>query len=257
MDNLSSVFGRDKDPAEIRRMSRRVFIGIVFMLFEFGWLLRCSPQELSARIRVEGLEHLRAAAGKGRGVLVLTGHLGNWEVLVNAAAMLGYPMNVVYRPMGFPALDLFFRQLRAQSGARLLPKKRAMREILRSLDRRELVGILLDQHAKRSEGVTVDFFGRPASTNRGVALAAMRTGAPVVPMFLVREKGAYRMIICPEVPLAVTGDREQDVKINTLRYTRALESVILRCPEQWFWVHRRWGKRPALKETCTGRLQGG
>lgn len=244
INNLTYVFGCEKSPIEIRRMARRVFANIVMVLFEVGWLYRSRPGSLAVKIRFEGLPHLQQAIQKGRGVLVLTGHLGNWELLANAAGLLGYPVNVVYRPLDFEPLDLFFRRLRGRQGADLLPKAQAMRGILRKLGRKELVGILLDQNAGRHAGVFVDFFGRPACTNKGLALVARRLKAPVVPIFLVREDSAYRMIVQPEVPLILTGDKDRDVEANTRRYNQVLESMIRRYPEQWFWVHRRWKTRP-------------
>jgi KDO2-lipid IV(A) lauroyltransferase len=249
-NNLTYVFGCEKSPAQIRQMARRVFAHIVFILFEIGWMHRAPAHGLTGRVRLEGLENLRRAYKDGRGVLILTGHLGNWEILANAAGLLGFPLNVVYRPMDFLPLDLFFRNLRGRFGARLLSKRSAARDILRALHRRELVGILLDQNAGRRAGVFVDFFGKPACTNRGLALMAQRTGAPVVPMFLVREGDAYRMIAAPPVQWVRTGDRSRDIRVNTRRYNQVLESFIRRYPEQWFWVHRRWKTRP--KKECRG-----
>jgi len=244
INNLTYVFGYEKSPIEIRRMARRVFANIVMILFEVGWLYRCQPGEMAANIRFEGLDHLRRAYKKGRGVLVLTGHLGNWELLANAAGFLGYPINVVYRPLEFEPLDYFFGQLRSRQGAHLLPKAQAMRGILRKINGKELVGILLDQNTSRQAGVFVDFFGKPACTNKGLALVAKRRKVPVVPIFMVREGDKYRMIIRPEVPLIVSGDNVRDAEANTRQYNRVLESMIRRYPEQWFWVHRRWKTRP-------------
>lgn len=244
INNLTYVFGYEKSPVEIRAMARRVFVNIVWLLYEIGWAYRTPAAEIERSIRFSGLAHLRQAWEKGRGVLVLTAHLGSWELLVSAAAMLGYPVNIVYRPLDAKPLDLFFRKLRGRYKAQLLPKARAMRPLLKALRQRELVGILLDQNARRREGVFVDFFGKPASTNAGLALVARRTGAPVLPMFLVREGRRYRMVIEPEVPLVATGDKAGDIRANTRRYNQALESVIRRYPEQWFWVHQRWKRKP-------------
>lgn len=244
INNLTYVFGYEKSPVEIRAMARRVFVNIVWMLYEIGWAYRTPAAEIERSLRFSGLANLRQAWEKGRGVLVLTAHLGSWELLVSAAAMLGYPVNIVYRPLDAEPLDLFFRTLRGRYKARLLPKTRAIRPILKALRRGELVGMLLDQNPRRRQGVFVDFFGKPACTHAGLALVARRTGAPVVPMFLVREGRNYRMVIEPEVPLVDTGDKDRDLKVNTRLYNKALESIIRRYPEQWFWVHRRWKKTP-------------
>jgi len=244
INNLTYVFGCEKSPTEIRQMARRIFANLVRILFEIGWAYRCRPQEVVRYIRFDGLLHLHQAFRKGRGVLVLTGHFGNWELLADAAGVLGYPINVIYRPLDFKPLDRFFEHLRGRSGAQLFTKARAMRKVLRSLQNRELVGILLDQNAQRRAGVFVEFFGKTACTNKGLALIAQKTGAPVIPIFLVREADKYRMVIEPEVPLIKTGDKARDVAENTRQYNRVIESMIRRHPEQWFWVHRRWKTRP-------------
>ena len=244
INNLTYVFGYEKSPDEIRGMARHVFVNIVWILYEIGWAYRTPSRKIERCIRFSGLPHLRQALEKGRGVLVLTGHLGNWELLVNAAAMLGYPANIVYRPLDSKGMDLFFRKLRGRYNARLLPKDRAIRPILKALRQGELVEFMFDQHPRRKQGVFVDFFGKPACTHAALALMALRTGAPVLPMFLVREGRRYRVVIGPELPLIDTGDRERDVAANTRRYNQALESIIRRYPEQWFWVHRRWKKQP-------------
>ena len=245
---MTYVFGYEKSPTEIRHMARCIFGNIVRILFEIGWAYGSSPREVVRHIRFDGLIHLHQAYRKGRGVLVLTGHLGCWELLSDAAGVLGYPINVLYRPLDFKPLDRFFENFRSRSGAQLFPKARAMRKVLRSLQSNGLVGILLDQNAQRKAGVFVDFFGKTACTNKGLALIAQKFGAPVLPIFLVREGDRYRMIIEPEVPLIHTGDKARDVLANTRQYNRVLESIIRRYPEQWFWVHRRWKTRPENEE---------
>ncbi len=244
MDNLSMAYGDTLSPVEIRRMARRVFGHISRIVFEIGWSMHLDERKFRKHIRIYGAEHIRAARKKNRGVLILTAHMGNWELLITAAAMMGIPVSAVYRPLDLVALDLFFSDIRSRAGARLYPKKQAMRGILRGLRNNEAVGILLDQHAGSSAGVPADFFGRPASTNIGLALVARRTGAPVIPAFLVREKdGLYSVLFAPEVPFIHTGDSERDILENTQLYNRALESVIRKYPAQWFWVHRRWKLR--------------
>jgi len=175
---------------------------------------------------------------------VLTGHMGNWELLSLAAAMLGYPMSAIYRPLDFKPLDRFFIELRSRYGAKMYPKKNAMRPILKGLKQKELIGILLDQNTGVSAGVFVDFFGSKACTNKGLALIALGTGAPVIPLFLLREDDIFRVEFGQEVPLIRSDDKTKDIEANTRQYNRVLESVIRRYPDQWFWVHRRWKTRP-------------
>jgi KDO2-lipid IV(A) lauroyltransferase len=245
LNNLTYVFGCEKSPVEVRQMAEQVFANTACILFEIGWAYRAESREIIGSIRFDGLENLRQAMKKEKGVLVLTGHLGSWELLVAAIGVLGYPASIVYRPFDFRPLDSFFHKFRGRFRARLLPKYGAAKGILKALRRKELVGILLDQNAGRAQGVFVDFFGKTACTNRGLALMAQRTGAPVVPVFLVREGCGYRMDAGPEVGWIATGDPADDISVNTRRYNQVLESYIRRYPEQWFWVHRRWKTRPA------------
>lgn len=116
--------------------------------------------------------------------------------------------------------------------------------VLRSLKNNELVGILLDQNTNVAAGVFVDFFGKPACTNKGLAVLARATGVPVIPAFLAREGGAFHVEFGPEIPTIKTEDEDSDIYVNTRNYNQALESIIRRYPEQWFWVHNRWKTRP-------------
>ncbi len=149
-------------------------------------------------------------------------------------------------------MDRFFADIRARYGAKLYPKSRAMRKILRSMRNKELVGFLLDQNTNVQSGVFVDFFGKPACTHNGMAVIALGTDAPVISAFLVREGTGFRVEFGPEIPLIRTGNKEKDIVENTRQYNRVLESIILRYPDQWFWVHRRWKTRPkAVSERKT------
>ncbi|MBW2193548.1 MAG: lysophospholipid acyltransferase family protein, partial [Deltaproteobacteria bacterium] len=185
-----------------------------------------------------------AAHDKGRGVLALTAHFGNWELLSVVGAMSGYPLAVLYRPLDFKPLDRFFVKLRTRFGGKMIPQKRALREVLRSLRKREIMVLLMDQNVDWYEGVFVDFMGRRACTNKGLALIALKSKAPVVPVFLVRQGEQFTAKILPEIPLIKTGDKTKDVEENTARYNAAIASFLYQYPEQWFWVHQRWKTRP-------------
>lgn len=244
MENLTLAFGTSRNRSDIRRLARSVFIHLASILFEIGWMMRLPKNTFSKHVSIYGLHYLQAAYKKGRGVLILTGHVGNWELMSLAAVMLGYPMSAVYRPMEFKPLDRFFIDLRSRYGVGLHAKKNAMRPILKDLKNRELVGILLDQNTHRNAGVFVDFFRCPACTSSGLALLALKTESPVVPLFLMREGDRFRVEFGPDLPLFRTFDKERDILDNTRQYTRVIEEMIRRYPEQWFWVHRRWKTRP-------------
>ena len=194
-----------------------------------------------SRVHVEGVEHLRRAAAAGRGILVLTAHYGNWELLAAAHGLTGLPLSFVVRPLDDPILDDLAGRFRRRSGAELIVKHRAVREVMQALRRGRMVGILLDQNATRGEGVFVPFFGVPASTSKGLALLALRTGAPVVPVFLRREPdGRHCMDVRPPLP----APPDEDVLTYTAAFNAAIEAAIRRAPEQWLWMHARWRTRP-------------
>jgi len=244
LSNLTHAFGQEKTPYEIRLLAKRAFQNLTQILFEIGWSLRLDRKDFHKYFSIKGLSHLRAAYGKGKGVLVLTAHLGNWEFLTIIAAMMGYPCSIVVRPLDFSPLNDFFVKLRTRFDGKLIPAAWSIGKILRSLKRGELVGILLDQNVDWYEGVFVDFFGRMACTSKGLALLALKTEVPVVPLFLVRDRSGFRAEAGQEVPLIKTGDMIKDVEANTEQYNRIIESFIRRFPDQWFWVHQRWKTRP-------------
>lgn len=244
LENLAQAFP-EMTAEERRALCRRSWqhLGLVFV--ELCALLSRPLDDLLSRIIVEGREHLdRAMAAHGR-VLALTGHLGNWEVLSVAHRVTPYPLAVVVRPLDAGWINPLAERLRLRTGIELIDKRKALRPILAALSRGGMVGILLDQNATRSEGVFVPFFGRLASTSRSVALLALRTGAPIVPIFARREgDGRHRIIVRPPLDVPETGDRETAVAELTGRCTEVIEAAIREAPEQWLWVHNRWRTRP-------------
>ncbi|MFP4650047.1 MAG: lysophospholipid acyltransferase family protein [Desulfobacterales bacterium] len=244
IENLTLAFGREMTPKQIRALARRIFCSLMKIVFETGWAMHIKESDIRRHFLFTGMENLQAAMQEKKGVLVLTAHLGNWELLITAAGKIGLPISAIYRPMEFEPLDRFFRQLRSSSGASLFPKKMAMRKVLRSLRDNKLVGILLDQNTGVSKGVFADFFGEPAGTNKGLALVARETGTPVVPMFLVRDNGFFRVICGPQLPRIKTRDKTKDIEASTRLYNKVIEDMIRLYPEQWFWVHRRWKTKP-------------
>jgi Kdo2-lipid IVA lauroyltransferase/acyltransferase len=194
-----------------------------------------------SRVRLEGDEHLRTAVAQGRGVLILTAHYGNWELLAAAHGLSGLPLSIVIRPLDHPLLDELAARFRRRSGAELIIKRQAVREVLQALRRQRMVGILLDQNATREEGVFVPFFGVLASTSKGLAVLALRTGAPVVPVVLRRDPDGRH---CVDVGAPIPPPPDRDVATYTARFNQVLEATIRRAPEQWLWMHARWRTRP-------------
>ncbi|MFZ0131121.1 MAG: lysophospholipid acyltransferase family protein [Desulfobacterales bacterium] len=244
LDNLNRAFSGSKTGREIRHIGRQVFRNIVLVAFEIGWSLHLRPQDLSRFFTIKGLANIPAAIRDGRGALILTGHVGNWELMPLAAAMTGYSANILYRPLDFAPLERFFVETRTRFGLKLISKDASLLRAFRALKRGETVAMLLDQNVGLHKGVMVDFFGRRASTSYGLAYIALKTGAPVLPFFVLRDAKGFTAEIGAEIPLIKTGDDRKDIEENTRRYNEALEAVIRRHPDQWFWVHRRWKTRP-------------
>lgn len=243
LNNLRNAYP-EKSDAESKRTAKAVFGNLGKLLYEVCWAACLDNDELRKQVKIEGMANIQAAYAKGKGVLALTAHFGNWELMPVVGHLTGYPISIVYRPLDFKPLERFTVKSRTRYGGTLIPKKRSFRKILDSLRRKEVVTLLMDQNAAEREGVFAPFFNIPACTNKGMALLALKTGAPVVPVFLVREKDGFTGLILPEVPLITTGDKTKDLEINTAAYNRVIESVVRRHPEQWFWVHRRWNTKP-------------
>ncbi len=247
----------DLSQAQARAIVVNTFSNIGRVAYELGRLPRLKGKRLEditdlVCVSDEVLVRIRALLARGKGLLYLTGHLGVWELLPNlhALAFPNNPLSIVVRPLDNPPLDRLVNSYRQCLGNRLIPKKNSIREILAALARGETVGILLDQNVCRAEGVFVDFFGKPACTNFGLAALALRTGTPVLPigLFYDDKSRVYRVHIEPEVPIARTKDKAQDLRANTAAFTQALETMIRKHPDQWLWVHRRWKTRPADRE---------
>lgn len=236
----------EKDRKERDAIARSAFRNLARVAAEFFSLPRLNEKNFSRYITFEGLENFRKAYEKGKGILFLTAHFGNWEWMAALFPLQQHhPLHVVVRPLDSGLLDRVVEQLRTTTGNQAIPKQKAMGQILRLLKGGELVGILLDQNMAWQEGVFVDFFGEKACTNTGMALLALKTEAPVVPAFNIRQRdGRYRVIIEPEVPLIRTGDKENDVMENTQRFTQIIERYVRDYPDHWLWMHQRWKTRP-------------
>jgi len=252
--NLALAF-KDKDSKEREQIARSVFQNLGRILAEITYIPRLNEQNIGHHVTIEGLENLERAKAKGKGVLVFTAHFGNWEWMAASFPLIvGQRCHVVVRPLDSPFLDGFVERLRTWTGNQTIPKQKAMGRILRLLKDKEIIGILLDQNMAWQEGVFVNFFGELACTNTGMTAVALKTGAPVVPTFNIRqEDGNYRVVFEPEVPLIQTGDKDQDVQKNTEVFTRIIERYVRNYPDHWLWLHQRWKTRPWQAK----RMKGG
>jgi KDO2-lipid IV(A) lauroyltransferase len=235
--------------AEREAVLVRSFENMGRSLAEFALLARLGPEALRERVRVEGREHFEAArsASKSGGVIAITGHFGSWELLAAAMAAHGFPFVAVQKPRESPLLDAIVERYRNLGGAEFLARGDAARAALRALREGKAVAILYDQDAPRDEGVFVPFFGRLASTRDGPVRIALRTRAPVLPIFLHRIGTGSTHVAQFRPPIEMLrpeGDVEAAIRENARRMTEAIEQEIVRAPDHWSWIHRRWKTQP-------------
>jgi len=245
--NLGIAFP-DRSVAERRRILRTSCRNLGRVGAEFCHLSRLTADTVSQLVTFADRAAWDRAitAADEKGAIIATAHFGNWELLAYVHGLLGHPITLVHRPMHNPLFDEAITQWRAAAGTRSIKKKAAAKEALRALRQHQILVIPSDQNQTLSFGVFVDFFGKPACTTPGAARLAMLTGAPVFPVFLVRdgESGRHRIEILPEVEMVSSGDRDADIRVNTQRCSDAVETMIRRYPEQWIWFHKRWKTRP-------------
>ena len=236
----------EKTGAERDAILRGMFRSLGWQIAEFCQMPRYTVEEASRFIRYEGLENYLAARDKGKGVLVLTGHLGAWELSSFFHSLRGMPMALVIRRLDNPLVDRFVNGIRSLHGNRVIHKDDFARGLLTAMLAGETVGILMDTNMTPPQGVFVPFFGVNACTASGLARVALRTEAAVLPGFLLwhEEEKRYVLHFGEELTLVKTGDAAADVLANTALFAEATERYIRRYPDQWLWVHRRWKTRP-------------
>ena len=240
--------------AERARLLHRLYRSLGWQLAEFCRMPRYTRENTAGLIRYEGLESYVEARARGRGVLIVTGHLGAWELSSFWHSLMGYPMAMVIRRLDNPRVDRLVNSIRCLHGNRVLHKDDFARGLLAAMRGGETVGILMDTNMTPPQGVFVPFFGVEACTASGLARVALRTGAAVLPGFLVWEASERRYVLHfgPEIPLTRTGDDDRDVIENTAHCTAAIEQYVRRYPDQWLWVHRRWKTRPPGEPSLYG-----
>ncbi|HEY8549215.1 MAG TPA: lysophospholipid acyltransferase family protein [Vicinamibacterales bacterium] len=242
--NLTAAFPH-KSPRQIRTTARRVFAHFGSLLTELLRFSGLSREKMLASVQFEGEERVRQALAGGKGALFITGHFGYWELHAMAHALKFPPISVVARALDNPRLNDWLERLRTSTGNSVIHRRGGLRRILRALSENQGVAILIDQHIQTTEAVMVEFFNRPAATTSAVAALALRTGAPVIPVFAVRLPGGrYRMIyehpVEPPPP-----DHPDAIREFTQRCTDVLEMYVRRYPDNWLWMHRRWRDLPS------------
>jgi KDO2-lipid IV(A) lauroyltransferase len=223
------------------------------MVRNLGWMAaeiarfpKYSKENIEQIVVLDGNDNFLEGQRRGKGVLFLTGHIGAWELSSFAHALYGYPLHFMVRPLDNKRVDDLVNRYRCLSGNHPIFKNESARVMLKILQQAGTIGVLADQNTMPQEAVFVDFFGKKASTTTGIARVALHTDAAVVPGYLVWEEGIrkYRLRFEPPVELTRTGDTERDVLENTQKFTKVIEEIVRKYPEQWVWVHGRWNTRP-------------
>jgi KDO2-lipid IV(A) lauroyltransferase len=249
--NLRAAFPL-RSPAECRRIARGMFAHfgrLLTVLLKFSTM---TPADMLARVRFEGEERVAAAHAQGRGVLLFTGHFGYWEINALVHALKLRPMALLARPLDNPLLHRLLESTRMKTGNSVIYRRGAIRRVLRALESNQGVAVLIDQHIQTVDAVYVDFFNRPAATTSALAAIALRTGAPVVPVFaLPLSGGRFRMVYEHAVDPPRADDPDA-IREFTQRCTDVLEMYVRRYPDLWLWMHRRWRDGEAKDEAVGG-----
>jgi len=230
-----------------RKILRGVYRSLAWQLVEFCRMARYTRENTRDWLRTEGLEHYLAARARGNGVLIVTGHLGAWELSSFYHSLMGYPMGMVIRRLDNRSLDSYVNRIRCLHGNSVLHKDDFGRGLLTAMHERGTVGILMDTNMTPPQGAFVRYFGMEACTATGLAHVARKTGAAVLPGFMLWEAAERRYVLHfgPEIEMPHTEDATADILGGTQLCTSAIESWVRRYPDQWLWIHRRWKTRPA------------
>jgi KDO2-lipid IV(A) lauroyltransferase len=246
MTNLRLVFGHERRKGDFRRILKEMWINFGRNAVEFALFPRYTKENIGQHVTWENKHYLEEARERGHGILTMTAHFGNWDLLALAAGMEGFPVNLVTKYMRSQTITDLWMKWRTRGGVNPIFKKEARREVVRLLRENRLVAFVVDQDTKPKEGgIFVEFFGVKASTLSAPALLSEKRDTPVVPVFLVREsRYRHRAIVEPPVYFESVGTHEENLVHNTRRYLEVLERYVRQYPEQWLWIHRRWRRRP-------------
>jgi Kdo2-lipid IVA lauroyltransferase/acyltransferase len=244
--NLRIAFP-DWSDAQHKSVIRGMLRNLGWMAAEFAHFPKYTKQNIEQIVVLDGHENFLEGQRRGKGVLYLTGHIGAWELSSFAHALYGFPLYYMARPIENRRIDELVNGYRCLSGNQPIFKNESARVTLKVLKDAGTIGILADQNTMPEEAVFVDFFGKAASTTTGIARLALHSDAAVVPGYAVWDESIrkYRLRFEPSVEVIRTGDPDRDILENTRKFTKVLEDIIRKYPEQWVWAHGRWNTRPS------------
>lgn len=233
------------DERSVKAIAKKCFQNLGKTVVEFMQFPRLkNPKQIQKFVSIEGTQHIEHALAHGKGAIILSGHFGNWELLAASISATVAPLTPIVRELRSPRLNTLVSSYRKKAGYATIDRDTGVRQALRCLKRNELLGIVADVDTTVN-GVFVDFFGRPAYTPYSPVAFALKTGAVILPSFIIRQPdGSHRAIIEPPLKLQRFDQKEKELVINTQKFTKIIESYIQRYPEQWIWMHKRWKTRP-------------
>jgi KDO2-lipid IV(A) lauroyltransferase len=252
LTNLDIAFGSTKSPEEERRIARSAFQNFARSFLGLFWAKRLNPQTFDKIVEIDpdNLRMVQAAQARGKGIIFVTFHYGEWETLGVATALFGFPMTIVMEQLRNPHLTQIFERLRGHGVNHIILQRHAMTKLLKTLKRGGAIALLIDLNAVPSRGgIWLDFFGKPVFGFSGAAALAQHTGAAILTAVgYPLPDGRVRAVYGPEIPCAMTGDEEADLRVTSQQCLRYCEELIRREPERWLWFYRRWKFRPTAEQ---------
>lgn len=245
LNNLQIAFGNNMEKEKRRDLCKASFINLSKTIIEFMRFTKLNHDNIWDEVSVEGQEHLNAALEKGKGVIVVLTHFGNWEMLSLAwGVLIPNRATAIAFPLKNEKLNAFICRNRELLSLKLIPRENAIRSTLRALKNNEAVGFFADQNAG-DKGVFIEFFDKPASTSRAPVTIALKTDTPILFTLDIRQPNdKHHIYISPPLHLEPSGDTETDVIEYTTLIVKELEKYIQKYPEQWLWLHNRWKTQP-------------
>lgn len=246
LQNLTLAFGDEKDPDEIERLAREVFFNFTLTPLETVYAYLHSPDRFLLKIDIDGEEHLKEALARGRGVIALGLHSGPFTLVGARLSLEGYRFNLIYNEGNYPKLWDRLGDYQRRLGQNPFPSRpitTSLKKSLNCLRRNEILYLIADEQQRRG-GIPTSFFGQTAFTPTGPAILSLKTGAPILPMFILRENGIpRRLMIGPPILSERTASLEKDIETLTVKFTKMIEDTVRQYPEQWAWLNRRWKGR--------------
>lgn len=256
LEHLALAFGAERPADELRRIGRECFRNLGRSAAEVAGLWAAPPRAvLELFDEADGLERFRALLAAGRGLVAVTAHLDNWELLGAYVAAAGLPVTAVARRIYFEKYDRLVNEMRRRCGMEVIYQDEGPRALLRALKAGRLLALLADQDVPRLDGVFVPFFGRPAYTPSGPAALALASGAPLALAYGLRlDRDRHRLVVEPPVEFD-RSDKRRALLEGTRGWSESLERAVRAHPEQWVWMHRRWRTRPEDRPEAARRSE--